>query len=90
VLWLVALGWAGARATARWQQLALTAVLVGSTYGYFTDPRRGAFVVAGVALLLWVPALPCPRVVRRIAGVLASASLYIYLTHWLVYPHLEE
>jgi hypothetical protein len=25
-----------------------------------------------------------------VAGVLASASLYIYLAHWQIYPHLEN
>ena len=24
------------------------------------------------------------------AGVLAASSLYIYLTHWQVYPHLRD
>jgi hypothetical protein len=28
--------------------------------------------------------------VARLAAVLASASLYIYLSHWQVYPHLED
>ncbi|MBA2531117.1 MAG: hypothetical protein H0V23_03300 [Nocardioidaceae bacterium] len=26
----------------------------------------------------------------RPVGILASASLYIYLTHWQVYPYLED
>ncbi len=30
-----------------------------------------------------------PHVVARVAGVLAGASLWIYLVHWQVYPHLE-
>ena len=30
-----------------------------------------------------------PRVVARVAGSLAAASLYIYLTHWQIYPYLE-
>ncbi|MBW3617363.1 MAG: hypothetical protein KY446_06350 [Proteobacteria bacterium] len=30
-----------------------------------------------------------PAVVARVASLLAAASLHIYVTHWLVYPHLE-
>ena len=43
-------------------------------------------------LLLVVGARRCPRrgAVARVAGSLAAASLYIYLTHWQVYPHLEN
>ena len=28
--------------------------------------------------------------VSRASGVLAAASLYIYLSHWQIYPHLED
>jgi hypothetical protein len=40
--------------------------------------------------LLWLPAVTLPRTVARSAGVVASASLFVYLTHWQVYPHLED
>jgi hypothetical protein len=33
--------------------------------------------------------VPLPRAAVGLVGRLASASLYIYLTHWQVYPHLE-
>ena len=41
-------------------------------------------------LLVWLPAVRVPAVVARAAGVLASASLYVYLAHWQIYPHLED
>jgi hypothetical protein len=37
--------------------------------------------------------LPSVRVPRRLVGtisVVASSSLFVYLTHWQVYPHLED
>ena len=36
---------------------------------------------------------PSVRVPRRLVGpvsVLASSSLFVYVTHWQVYPHLEH
>jgi len=58
--------------------------------GFFADSQRDAVVVAGLLLLIWAPSVPCPAVLVRPVGVLASASLYIYLTHWQVYPYLED
>ena len=46
--------------------------------------------VAGLLALVWLPHLRVPSVVARGAGVLAGASLWIYLTHWQVYPRWEE
>ena len=40
--------------------------------------------------LVWLRALRVPAWAVRAAGVLASASLYIYLAHWQIYPHLED
>lgn len=90
VLWLFALGWAAARARTWQQRLLLTAVLVTCTPGYFTDARRGLFVVLGLAVLVWLPTVRSTAMVSRVAGVLASSSLYVYLTHWLVYPRWED
>ncbi|MFJ8468112.1 hypothetical protein [Streptomyces swartbergensis] len=44
----------------------------------------------GLALLIWVPTLPSLSPISALAGVLASGSLYIYLTHYQVYPYLQE
>jgi hypothetical protein len=55
-------------------------------HGYFGNPDREMLVLAGFVLLIWLPALRCPAAVAGICGVLAEASLYIYLTHYQVYP----
>ena len=41
-------------------------------------------------LLAWLPALPMPRALGRVTVLLASASMHIYLVHWLVYPPLAS
>ncbi|MFE9771321.1 AMP-binding protein [Streptomyces sp. NPDC005931] len=91
VFWLFALGWAAARAVTVRQRLLLTAVPLLSVPGLFPDqPWRTAVVVTGVTLLIWVPSLPSLAPLNALAGVLASSSLYIYLTHYQVYPYLQD
>ncbi len=84
------LGWAAARATtwlSRWTVLGSAVVLL---HGFFGDTARELFVVGAVAILLWARPVRLPRWLARVTGALAAASLAIYLTHWQVYPHLED
>jgi hypothetical protein len=90
VFWLFALGWAAAKADTTRQRLVVTAAALATVPGFFADPKREAVIVAGLALLIWVPSLPSLGAVNRVAGVLAASSLFIYLTHWQVYPHLDQ
>jgi hypothetical protein len=90
VLWLFALGWAAARATRVWQRLLVSALLVAALPGFFQDGRREVVVGVGMLLLVWVPQVPVPRFLVPVLGLLAATSLYVYLTHWQVYPHLED
>lgn len=88
VFWLFALGWAVARADTVQRRVLVSVLAVLVVPGFFDHPLREATIVVGVLLLTWVPALPVPAILRRVTGWLAAASLYIYLTHWLVYPVL--
>jgi acyl-CoA synthetase (AMP-forming)/AMP-acid ligase II len=90
VFWLFALGWATVKATASWQRLLLSGLVLATVPGFFEDLQREALVIGGLVLLVWVRALRVPSWAARAAGVLASASLYIYLAHWQIYPHLED
>jgi acyl-CoA synthetase (AMP-forming)/AMP-acid ligase II len=84
--WFFAIGWAAAKATTVWQRAAVTVVLAVGVLGYFSNFEREALVFAGLALLIWLPAIRCPATVAVVAGVVAEASLYVYLTHYQVYP----
>lgn len=86
VLWLFALGWAAAASRTLWHRAAVTAIAFLAVPESFDDPYRSATILAGFLVLLWVPTLAMPRGFHRLTALLASASLYIYLTHWLVYP----
>ena len=57
--------------------------------GFFGDPVREGLVLGGVVVLVWARRIRVPAPVARLAGTLAGASLFVYLTHWQVYPHLE-
>lgn len=84
--WFFAIGWAAAKATMAWQRGAVTVVLAIGLLGYFSNFEREAPVFAGLALLIWLPAVRCPTAVAVVAGTVAEASLYVYLTHYQVYP----
>ena len=90
ILWIFALGWAGAAARTDGARLLVTALVVGAVPGYFGEPQREVFVVVGLLLLLWVPTIPLPRRLLRPIGRVAAASLAIYLTHWQVFPPVRD
>ena len=90
VCWLFALGWAAAKATGVRSRLLVTVAVAATLPGFFGNPSREAVVIVGLVLLVWVPRLPSFSALNLVAKVLAGASLYIYLTHWQVYPLLEN
>lgn len=88
--WFFAIGWAAAKATTAWQRLLVTVVLAIGIVGYFGQPGREALVFVGLTLLIWLPAIRCPSALTVAAGLVAEASLFIYLTHYQVYPLFGE
>jgi acyl-CoA synthetase (AMP-forming)/AMP-acid ligase II len=84
--WFFAAGWTAAKASTTWQRIAVTVVLLIGLHGYFGDSHREVLVLAGLALLIWLPAIRCPAALPLVAGTVAEASLYTYLTHYQVYP----
>lgn len=89
-LWLVTVGWAVAKARTARQRWGCTAMAVVLVPGFFDGPNRHLYLVAGLLLLTWLPHLRVPAPLARLAGVLAASSLWTYLLHWQVYPHLED
>lgn len=86
VLWIFALGWATAASRTWWHRVSVSAVALLAVPGLFENDFRNDTILVGLLVMIWIPALPVPRFLHRIAAVLAGASLYIYVTHWLVYP----
>lgn len=90
VAWLIALGWLVARSRTTRSRVTASAVVLATVPGFFGDPLREAVVIAGLALLVWVTSLPVPAFLAGTIGLVASASMFVYLTHWQVYPPIEE
>lgn len=90
VAFFFVLGWAAARATTTRQRVLVTVLAAALTIGFFGQPHREVIVLGGFLLMLWVPHVSLPSWLARAAGTLAGGSLFIYLTHWQVYPALED
>ena len=90
VVWCIALGWLVARSGTLRQRLVTSAVACLAVPGFFGTPSREAIVLVGILVLLWFPTLPVVRPLVPVVGVLAAASMFVYLTHWQVYPPLED
>jgi acyl-CoA synthetase (AMP-forming)/AMP-acid ligase II len=90
VTWCLALGVCAGCARRRWERLVVVGLAVVATAGFFGDVRRETIMVAGVLLLMAGRPLRLPARLASWLAVLASASLWIYLTHWQVYPPLED
>jgi hypothetical protein len=71
----------------RRRTLARVRSRAGDDPGFFGDLQREAWCSSGLLALLWLREVRAPRLLAMAAGVVASASLAIYLTHWQVYPH---
>lgn len=90
VFWFFAVGWALATAPTTPHRLLPLAMLTVGLPGYFADGWRTAAVAVGIVLLAFVPQLRVPALIVPAISTVASASLFIYLTHWQTYPPLAE
>jgi len=86
VVWFFTLGWAAYRATSPRHRLIVTALLAIGIPHYFESGRRESYVAIGVLALIWFARVAVPGALLPPIRVLAASSLYIYLTHWQLYP----
>ncbi|HEX4978719.1 MAG TPA: AMP-binding protein [Acidimicrobiales bacterium] len=89
VAWIFTLGWAVARARHLWHRLAVTALLLAGIPHYFESGRRESYAAAGILALVWVARVVVPARAVPVVRVLAASSLYVYLTHWHLYRHVD-
>ena len=89
VVWLFALGWLVERSRTTGRRLVVSAIAVATIPGFFGEWSRELVVVLGVLALTWLSTVRVPRALARPVGLLAGASLAIYLTHWQVYHPLR-
>jgi hypothetical protein len=89
-LWFFVLGWLVQRAETRWQKVVVLVLALALIPGTFDDRAREAVVVVGLVLLVVVARVWLPRAAVTAVTLVASASLYIYLTHYAVFPALLD
>lgn len=90
VAWFFALGWAAQRASTPWRKVLVLLLGLLLIPGFFDHVSREVVIGVGFLLLLLVPRVPVPRPLARVVGLIASASLYIYLTHYVLIPGLLD
>lgn len=86
VIWFFALGWLAQRAATKAQKALVVVAAALMLVGYFVDDVRIGLVLGGLLAVLVLPAVRLPRLLARGIGLVASASLYIYLTHYALIP----
>jgi acyl-CoA synthetase (AMP-forming)/AMP-acid ligase II len=89
VLACFGIGWLAQRVRSWPARVAASGLAVAVLPPLFPNPERDLLVTAGVLVLLWVPVVAVPRLLAGGLGALAGGSLYVYLTHWEVFPLLE-
>jgi acyl-CoA synthetase (AMP-forming)/AMP-acid ligase II len=91
ILWLFAIGWAAGVATSWWQRAAIAAVAILAVPGFYAgDVQREAIITGGLVALIAIRRVRIPGPAVRAVGILASASLFIYLVHWQIWPRLPD
>jgi hypothetical protein len=83
-----ALGWLVQRSDTTRRRLLTTAVIGFAVADTFNLPQRELFIGACLVVLLWCREVPLPRPLARLVAVVASASMWILITHFSVYPWL--
>ncbi len=89
VAWFFVLGWSIQRASRTWQRLLISSLAIAIVPNFFGRGQRETFIILGLVMLVWIPSLPLPRVLHRPISALASASMWIFLVHWQVWPPLD-
>jgi acyl-CoA synthetase (AMP-forming)/AMP-acid ligase II len=83
-LWYFFLGWCALFATQRWQRWLNTALIIAVPLAIMPGTSRGTWIMVGGLFLNWMPAVRLPIPLARAISTLAAASLYIYVSHWLI------
>ncbi|QNF94860.1 non-ribosomal peptide synthetase [Janibacter sp. YB324] len=90
VLWLFAIGMALGVARTHRQRLATLALTAVGMWDFFVEPSRGWTVLFAITVLALVPRVPLPRLLVWPLGLVAAASLHIYLVQWQVFRVVDH
>jgi hypothetical protein len=84
-IWYIALGWCIFFGTEKRQRLVNTALVAFLSAMQLPGWSEAFWVFFGGQMMVWAPTVRLPKVLAIATGAIASASLYIYLTHSLAF-----
>ncbi|MEY2756088.1 MAG: hypothetical protein RJB65_2446, partial [Actinomycetota bacterium] len=90
VAWFFAIGWLIHRSTTITRRVIVSLLILATVPGFFVLEDRTVYVIVAILAVTWIPRIPMPYVAQRVIGALASASMWIYLIHWQVFPPLAR
>jgi non-ribosomal peptide synthetase component E (peptide arylation enzyme)/acyl carrier protein len=90
VAWFFVLGWLADRSTTFRRQVLTTVICLTTLPGFFGRPEREWFIAGGIVLLIWRRDLPLPRAAIHPIAVVAAASMWIYVSHFRIWPPLAR
>ena len=90
VAWFFVLGWLAQRSSTPAKRIVTTLLCLLTIPGFFGRPEREWFVAVGIVLLVWSLNLPLPRAAIRPIAIVAAASMWIYLSHFRIWPPLDR
>lgn len=90
VAWLFVAGVAMAVAGTRRRSVVTAVVAATATIGFFPGCQRNLIILGGLVLLALLPSMHIPRLLIRPLGVLAAASLHIYLVQFQVLALFDD
>jgi hypothetical protein len=70
-------------ASAKSRMLAFL-IVVAATLNHFGVTSAAAYLTGGSALLLFVPVIPVPSLIKKVVSEIAAATLFMYLSHFQV------
>jgi AMP-binding enzyme len=89
VAFFFVLGWLVHRST-NWRTKLITTVACAAVVpGFFDRPQREWFIIGGLVLLVWCRQVALPGLLVRPVALVAAASMWIYLSHFTIWPALD-
>lgn len=90
VAWFFVLGWLVQRSRTTPQRVLTTVLCLATAPGVFNNPQREFFIAGGMILLVWAKELPMPRIAVRPVATVAAASMWILISHFMIWPPMKD
>jgi peptidoglycan/LPS O-acetylase OafA/YrhL len=90
-MWVFIVGWCVHFAQSKNQKLITTLIFLLVTLGVLRSATPSETVwMLGTVVLLWLPNVPIPQIIKIPIQTIGAAAYYIYLTHMIVIHGVEK